>query len=50
MIIKETKMRHLLAYLKKKGLKIASDEEFSWVFVGKDDDFNVVCLFVCSIY
>jgi hypothetical protein len=43
-------MRHLLASLKKKGLRIADEEEFSWTFIGLDDDFNVVCLFVCSVY
>ncbi len=40
-------MRHLLAELKRKGLRIAGlFEEPAWIYSGRDDDFNIVAVWV----
>lgn len=40
-------MRKLLAELKRKGLRIAGlFEEPAWIYSGRDDDFNIVTVWV----
>lgn len=40
-------MRKLLAELKRKGLRIAGlFEELAWLYSGRDDDFNIVTVWV----
>lgn len=41
------KMRKLLDELKRKGLRIAGlFEEPAWIYSGRDDDFNIVVVWV----
>ena len=40
-------MRKLLVELKRKGLRIAGLlEEPAWIYSGRDDDFNIVAVWV----
>ena len=43
-------MRKLLAELKRKGLRLAGQfEEPSWIYSGRDDDFNFITVLVVDV-
>jgi hypothetical protein len=44
-------MRHLEAELKRKGLRIAGlFEEPAWIYSGRDDELNVVTVWVVDLF